>query len=178
MKAAYLTGRRQVELREAPKPGGPGPGQVLLRVNTVGVCGSDMHYYTQGRIGPQVVQYPHIVGHECAATVVAVGGGVEHLSFGQRVAVDPLVPCGRCDQCRNHRKHTCRNQRFLGNPGQLSGALVESLLMPGECCFPVPDSLDDDQTAIVEPLSIGLYTAGMGQLVQGASAGIVGSGPI
>jgi L-iditol 2-dehydrogenase len=137
-----------------------------------------MHYYTQGRIGPQVVEYPHIVGHECAATVVAAGSGVEHLKVGQRVAIDPLVPCGKCDQCRNHRRHTCRDQRFLGNPGQLSGALVERLLMPGECCFPVPDSLDDDQTAIIEPLSIGLYTASLGQLERGASAGIVGSGPI
>jgi len=151
---------------------------VLVRVSTVGVCGSDMHYYTQGRIGPQVVQYPHVLGHECAGTIAQVGGAVRHLEVGQRVAVDPLVPCGRCDQCRGGRQHTCRNQKFLGNPGQLPGALVEWLVMPAQCCYPVPESLDDDLAALVEPFSIGLYTARLGQLAQGGCAGIVGSGPI
>ncbi len=178
MKAAYLTGLRQVEIREAPVPQPPGAQEVLLRVNTVGVCGSDMHYYTQGRIGPQVVEYPHVVGHETSCMISGIGKEVRDLRPGQRVAVDPLVPCGRCDQCRGGRRHTCRNQRFLGNPGQLAGALVEYLVMPADCCYPVPDSLSDDQAAIIEPLSIGLYTARLGDLAQGARAGIVGSGPI
>jgi len=178
MKAAYLTGLRRVEIREAPAPHLEGPSDVLLRISTVGVCGSDMHYYTQGRIGPQVVEFPHVLGHECAGTILETGGEVQELRVGQRVAVDPLVPCGRCDQCRARRKHTCRDQKFLGNPGQLPGALVEYLVLPAECCFPVPDSLDDDRAAVVEPLSIGLYAAQMAQLAPGARVGIVGSGPI
>ena len=97
---------------------------------------------------------------------------------GQRVAVDPLVACGECDQCRAGRKHTCRDQKFLGNPGQLPGALVEYLVMPAACCSPVPDSLNDDQAAVVEPLSIGVYAEQMAQLAPGARVGIVGSGPI
>ena len=178
MKAAYLTGLRQVEIREAPVPRVAGPRDVLLRINTVGVCGSDMHYYRQGRIGPQVVEFPHVLGHECAGTILETGGEVRELRVGQRVAVDPLVACGRCDQCRARRKHTCRDQKFLGNPGQLPGALVEYLVLPAECCFPVPDALDDDTVAVVEPLSIGLYAAQMAELAPGARVGIVGSGPI
>ena len=178
MRAAYLTGLNQVEIRPAPAPGPPGPREVLLRINTVGVCGSDMHYYTQGRIGPQVVEYPHILGHECAGTILEIGNDVQGLRVGERVAVDPLVPCGNCDQCRAGRKHTCRNQKFLGNPGQLPGALVNYLVLPAECCSPVPDALDDDQTAAVEPLSIGIYAAEMARLTPGAQAGILGSGPI
>ncbi len=178
MKAAYLTGLNQVEIRPAPAPRQPGPHEVMLRINAVGVCGSDMHYYNQGRIGPQVVEFPHILGHECAGTILEVGAEVRELRVGQRVAVDPLVPCGSCDQCRAGRKHTCRKQKFLGNPGQLPGALVEYLVLPAECCLAVPDSLDDDEATIVEPLSIGLYAAAMAQLPPGAQAGILGSGPI
>jgi L-iditol 2-dehydrogenase len=178
MKAAYLTGLRQVEIREAPAPRLEGRREVLLRINTVGVCGSDMHYYARGRIGTQVVQYPFIVGHECAATVADTGTEVRSLRAGQRVAVDPLVACGQCDQCLSGRRHTCRSQKFLGCPGQIAGALAEYLVLPADCCTPVPDSLDDDQVAVVEPLSIGTYAAAMAQLAPGARVGIVGSGPI
>jgi L-iditol 2-dehydrogenase len=167
-----------MELRDAPMPRLSGPHDVLLRVDALGVCGSDIHYYTQGRIGPQVVAFPQILGHELAATVVDIGAGVKGLHPGQRVAVDPLVACGECDQCRAGRQHTCRNQRFLGCPGQLPGALVEYLVLPAACCIPVPDSLSDDQSALVEPLSIGVYAAQMAQLAPGARVGVVGSGPI
>jgi L-iditol 2-dehydrogenase len=178
MKAVYLTGLRKMELRQQPAPCLAGPRDVLLRIDTLGVCGSDIHYFTQGKIGTQGVEFPHILGHEFAAKVVEVGPEVKGLQPGQRVAVDPLVPCGKCDQCRTGRKHTCRDQKFLGNPGQLPGALVEYMTLPAACCVPVPDSLSDDQTALVEPLSIGVYAAQMAQLAPGARIGIIGSGPI
>ncbi len=178
MKTVFLTGLRQMEIRQAPAPRLERPQDVLLRVDTLGVCGSDIHYYTQGRIGPQVAAFPLILGHEIAATVLETGSDVRGLQPGWRVAVDPLVACGECDQCRARRQHTCRKQKFLGNPGQLPGALVEHLVMPAECCFPVPGSLDDDEAALVEPLSIGVYAAQMAQLGPGARLGIIGSGPI
>jgi L-iditol 2-dehydrogenase len=167
-----------MELRQAPTPNLAEPHDVLLRINTLGVCGSDIHYYTQGKIGSQVVAFPQILGHEFAATVVKVGAEVKSLHPGQRVAIDPLVACGECDQCRAGRKHTCRNQKFVGNPGQLPGALVEYLVLPAECCSPVPDSISDDQAAVVEPLSIGVYAAQMAQLAPGSRVGVIGSGPI
>src|SRR5579862_278008 len=177
MKAVYLTGLREMEVREAPDPQLDGPLDVLLRVDTLGVCGSDVHYYTQGKIGPLAAPFPLLLGHELAATILEAGAGVKTLHPGQRVAIDPLIPCGECDQCRSGRKHTCRNQKFLGSAGQ-PGALSEYLVMPAACCSPVPDSLNDDEAAVVEPLSIGVYATQMAQLSSGARIGIVGSGPI
>jgi len=178
MKAVYLTNLRQMELRQVPTPCLERPHDVLLRVDTLGVCGSDVHYYKQGKIGSGVPAFPQLLGHELAATVREVGAAVKSLRPGQRVAVDPLVACGECDQCRAGRKHTCRKQQFLGNPGQLPGALVEYLVMPETCLSPVPDSLNDDEAAVVEPLSIGVYAGQLAQLQAGARVGIVGSGPI
>jgi L-iditol 2-dehydrogenase len=178
MKAACLTGIRRVEVRETPDPKLIRPCDVRLRVNAVGVCGSDVHYYTAGRIGAQVVDYPFPIGHECAGTVLEAGPEVQGLRAGERVAIDPLVACGRCDQCRAGRKHTCREQKFLGSPGQLPGALVEFLVMPAECCYPIPDHMTMAEAVLVEPFSVGLYAVRLAALPPGAKIGILGSGPI
>jgi L-iditol 2-dehydrogenase len=178
MKAAFLTGIKQMEILETSKPEITDPHSVLLRVETVGVCGSDVHYYTIGRIGSFVVKYPEWTGHECAGTVVAVGEQVKKLKVGQRVAVDPLIPCGHCDQCLSGREHTCRHQRFLACPGQGPGALAEYLVMPERSCFAIPDSMTMVQAAVVEPLSIGVYAQRLAQMEPGAKIAILGSGPI
>jgi L-iditol 2-dehydrogenase len=178
MKAAFLTGIRALEIREAPEPKLTNPRDVLLRIDAVGICGSDVHYYTAGRIGSLAVQYPFIVGHECAGTVLEAGAEVRGPAAGQRVAIDPLVSCRQCDQCRAGRSHTCRKQKFLGSPGQLPGSLAEYLIMPAECCFPIPDSLSMAQATVVEPLSIGLYAQRMSHPQPGAKIAILGSGPI
>ena len=133
------------------------------RVATVGVCGSDMHYYRHGRIGSQVVQFPWIVGHECSGTVEQVGTGVKTLRVGDRVAVDPLIACGRCDQCLLGRENTCRNQKFLGCPGQTPGAMAEQLVMPERNCFPIPPHMTFEQATLVEPFAIGLYASKLAQ---------------
>ncbi|HZP02958.1 MAG TPA: NAD(P)-dependent alcohol dehydrogenase [Terriglobia bacterium] len=178
MKAAFLTGLREMEIREAPEPKITRPRDVLLRIDTVGVCGSDVHYYTTGRIGSLVVKYPEMTGHECAGTVVEVGPEVTEFKPGQRVAVDPLVTCGQCDQCLSGRAHTCRHQAFLGCPGQAPGALADYLVMPADSCYPVPDSMTLVQAAAVEPFSIGLYAQRMARLEDGAKIAILGAGPI
>jgi L-iditol 2-dehydrogenase len=178
MKAAFLTGIRQLQILDTPEPRLTSPHDVLLRIDTVGVCGSDVHYYTAGRIGTQVVQFPERVGHECAGTVVEAGSEVTRLRVGQRVAVDPLVACGQCDQCRSGRRHTCRQQRFLGNPGEAPGALAEVLRMPAESCYLVPDGMTQVQAALVEPFSIGLYAQRLSSLRPGAKLAVLGSGPI
>jgi L-iditol 2-dehydrogenase len=178
MQAAFLLGIRQIQIRETPEPKLSGPRDVLVRVETVGVCGSDVHYYTAGRIGSQVVESPWILGHECAGTVVAVGSAVTHLRPGERVAIDPLASCGSCDQCRAGRAHTCRNQKFLGSPGQLPGALCEFLVMPAESCFPVPSAMTAVQAAAVEPLSIAVYARQLSGAPLGAKIAILGTGPI
>lgn len=178
MKAAVLTGIRGIEVVEAPEPRINRPGDVKIRVTTVGVCGSDIHYYTTGRIGSQVVEYPYSVGHECAGVVLEVGGGVTRVKVGDRIAVDPAISCFACDQCLAGRPHTCRKLLFLGCPGQVPGCLAEYLVMPEESCYPLPDALTLTQGALSEPLAIGVYAAKYSIPLGGAKVGILGSGPI
>ncbi len=178
MKAAFLTGLRTMEIRQVPAPKLAAPTDVLLEVDTVGVCGSDMHYYKAGRIGCQVVEYPWIVGHECAGVVVEVGGDVTRLKVGDRVAVDPLITCGRCDQCRVGHIHTCRNQAFLGCPGQVQGSLCEYLIMPEASCFAIPDAMSMTQATLCEPYSIAMWARKLAETPEDARIGILGSGPI
>jgi L-iditol 2-dehydrogenase len=178
MKAAFLTGIRKIEILQAPEPAIAHPTDVLLAVESVGVCGSDMHYYKDGRIGCQIVEFPWIVGHECSGRALAVGPGVTRIRVGDRVAVDPLVHCGQCDQCLTGRTHTCRNQKFLGCPGQLQGSLCERLVMPEASCFTVPDGMTAEQAALAEPLCISLWAQKLSDQVNGAKIGILGAGPI
>jgi L-iditol 2-dehydrogenase len=173
-----LTGIRAMEMREVPDPVINNDTDVLVRIGAVGVCGSDIHYYTTGRIGSMVVEYPFTVGHETAGTVVDVGSAVTHLKPGDRIAIDPAMPCGTCDQCRVGRAHTCRNIQFLGCPGQAEGCLSEFVVMPAECCFPLEDHTTFHQGVLSEPLAIGVYAAKLAGDLTGAHIGILGAGPI
>jgi L-iditol 2-dehydrogenase len=178
MKTALMTGIRSLEIGEMPEPEPPNSTEVLLKIDSVGVCGSDTHYYKMGRIGAQAVEFPMTLGHECAGTVMTAGAAVKNVRVGQRVAVDPLISCGRCDQCLSGRANTCRNQSFLGCPGQAPGALIERLKLPAKCCFPVPDSMSAAQAAMVEPLSIALHAQRLAPPMPGPTVGILGAGPI
>ncbi|MBN1554748.1 MAG: alcohol dehydrogenase catalytic domain-containing protein [Phycisphaerae bacterium] len=178
MKAAYLTGIREVQVGDWPEPKLQNDTDVLLQVEILGVCGSDMHYYRTGRIGEMVVEYPYLVGHEFSAKVLDVGAKVTNVKVAQRVTVDPLMYCGQCDQCRKGREHTCRNQKFLGCPGQADGCLCERIVMPAECCFPVPDNVTAQQAALLEPFCIGLYARTLAGDVAGKTVAILGAGPI
>jgi L-iditol 2-dehydrogenase len=173
-----LTGIRQMEMRAIPDPALREATDVLLKIAVVGVCGSDVHYYATGRIGSQIVAYPFAVGHECSAVVVKTGPAVKRVKPGDRVAVEPAMSCGTCDQCRLGRPHTCRRLRFLGCPGQAEGCLSEYLVMPEQCCLPLPAALTLEQAALIEPLAIGLYAARTAALPAGAAIAILGCGPI
>jgi len=178
MKVAQFTGLRELEIVEAPEPKPERPDDVLLRIDRVGVCGSDVHYYVRGGIGDQVIEYPATLGHECSATVMEVGTAVEGLQPGTRVAVDPAIVCGECDQCRAGRLNTCRNLRFMGCPNEAPGAVAEYSVMPAENCFPLHDAITLDQAVLIEPLSVGLYAVQLGQLRPKTRIGIFGAGPI
>jgi L-iditol 2-dehydrogenase len=178
MKAAVLTGLRRMEVRQVPDPKIEKDTDVLLKIEKVGVCGSDVHYFETGRIGSQVVTYPFIVGHECAATVAAVGKAVKHVKVGEQVVVEPAVPCHNCDQCNRGRENTCFNLRFLGTPGQGGGCLCEYLVMPEECCLPIKGKLTTEQGALCEPLTIGFYAVRQSRLPRAADIAILGAGPI
>ncbi|HLP73244.1 MAG TPA: alcohol dehydrogenase catalytic domain-containing protein [Bacteroidales bacterium] len=178
MKAMMLTGIRQMEMSEVPEPQITNPGQVRIKMLAVGICGSDIHYYTDGKIGTQVVEYPFIVGHEGSGIVTEVGKKVNRVKPGDIVAIDPAMPCHECDQCLSGRQHTCRKLKFLGCPGQAEGCLSEYIVMPEESCFPLKGNLTADQGAISEPLSIGVYSVRKSGGVKNLKTGILGFGPI
>jgi L-iditol 2-dehydrogenase len=178
MKAVVLTGIRQMELRDVPEPTIKKDDEVLLKIEKAGVCGSDVHYYETGRIGSQIVKYPFIVGHECAATVKAVGSKVSRVRVGQQVVIEPAVPCHNCDQCRRGRENTCCNLRFLGTPGQGNGCLCEYIVMPEENCFPINGVITLEQGVFCEPLAIAVYSVKQAHVPEGADVAILGAGPI
>jgi len=178
MKAALLTGIRQFEIRQVPEPKIVKATDVLIRIKMVGVCGSDIHYYTTGRIGSQIIEFPFIVGHEAAGIVGQVGKKVTRVKPGQRIAIDPAVYCGHCDQCRAGRENTCRELRFLGCPGQLEGALCEYVVLPENCCYPIKDRTTFEQAALSEPLAIAVYAVERSHLPAKANVAILGAGPI
>lgn len=167
-----------MEVREVPDPKIGKDTDVLLQIEKVGVCGSDVHYFETGRIGSQVVQFPFIVGHECAATVAAVGKGVKRVVVGDQVVVEPAVSCHSCDQCNQGRENTCFHLRFLGTPGQGDGCLSEFIVMPEECCFPIDGKITIEQGVLCEPLAIGAYAVKQSRLARAADVAIFGSGPI
>jgi len=178
MKEVSLTGIRDMQVQDQTRPEIKGALDVLLKVKEVGVCGSDVHYFETGRIGDQIIEYPFLVGHECSATVEAVGTGVTRVKPGDRVAVDPAIPCFECDQCRAGRQHTCRELLFLGCPGQVDGCLCEYLIMPETSCFLLQDNVSFTQGVLSEPLAIAIYAVLQAQVKPGMRVGVLGSGPI
>ena len=178
MKKSVLTGINKIAIIDAPVPEIRNDKDVLIRMVVVGICGSDIHYYKTGRIGSQVVKYPFTVGHEGAGIVEAVGKDVSIVKPGDRIAIEPAVSCGECDQCKAGRPHTCRNQLFLGCPGQIEGNLAEYIVMPEQQCMKLKDNQSIDDGATSEPLAIGLYAVKQAALSGDESIGILGFGPI
>ncbi|MBN2590004.1 MAG: alcohol dehydrogenase catalytic domain-containing protein [Sedimentisphaerales bacterium] len=178
MKAMFLTALRQMELRDAPEPVIEKDTDVLLKIESAGVCGSDVHYFETGRIGSQVVEFPFVVGHECSASVVKTGSAVKRVKAGDQVVVEPSFACHDCDQCNIGREHTCRNVIFLGTPKQMGGCLCEYIVIPQGNCFPTYGEITLEQGALCEPLSIGIYSVQQSDFAKGSNIAILGSGPI
>ncbi len=178
MKSIKLKDIKKLQITNVPKPKIINPDDVLIKVKSVGICGSDIHYFNEGRIGSLMIDFPFTLGHEMAGIVESIGQDVTSVKSGKRIAVDPLIACFNCNQCKAGRYHTCRNQKFLGCPGQLEGCLSEYIVMPEECCYPIPDSVSFEAAVLCEPLAIGLYAVHQSILLKNKTAGILGSGPI
>ncbi len=176
MRAAVLHGTGDVRVEERPVPEA-GPGQVVVRVTSVGVCGSDTHYYEHGRIGRFVVDSPLVLGHEAAGEVAAVGPGVTSLRLGQRVSVEPGVPDLTCPQCLAGRYNLCPGMRFFATP-PIDGAFAEYVAVHEAFAHPVPDAVSDDAAALLEPLSVGLWACRKGGVTAGSRVLVTGAGPI
>ena len=155
----------------------PGPNEVVVEIGSVGICGSDVHYYEHGRIGDYVVTSPMVLGHESSGVVVALGPGVTALEIGRRVAVEPGVPCGHCEPCRRGTYNLCPNVVFFATP-PVDGALARYVAVHEAFAHPVPDSMSDDAAALIEPLSVALWANRRSGTGIGSRVLVTGAGPI
>ena len=170
MKVSRLNGAGDLRLGDEPLPDVPA-GYSLVRVTAVGLCGSDLHWYAEGGIGDARVEHPLVLGHEFAGVVE---GGPRH---GERVAVDPAMPCERCASCRAGHHNLCPHVRFAGSGAQ-DGALAEVVAWPTELLQPLPDELSDVDGAMLEPLGVAIHAVDLGHVRLGATVGVFGCGPI
>jgi L-iditol 2-dehydrogenase len=173
---AALHGTRDVRLETRELPA-LGERDVLVEVRTVGVCGSDVHYYEHGRIGSFVVEQPLVLGHEVSGVVVEHGPRAVKHPVGQRVALEPGVPCGRCSECRHGRYNLCSDVRFFATP-PVDGAFARYVAIHEDYAFALPDELSDDAGALLEPLAVGIWACRRGGVGLGDRVLVTGAGPI
>lgn len=166
MRAARLHGQRDVRVHEEERPK-PGPGQVLVRVEAVGLCGSDLHWFEEGGIGSNRITRPIVPGHEMA-------GRTED---GRLVAIEPALPCERCALCLEGHPNLCPTIRFSGQ-GDVDGSMREWMAWPERCLFPLPGGLTATDGAMLEPLGVAIHTVDLAHVRPGSSVGVFGSGPI
>ncbi|MBV0923983.1 NAD(P)-dependent alcohol dehydrogenase [Halomicroarcula limicola] len=176
MRTAVLAEPTHFELEERPRPS-PGPDDVLVAIRDVGICGSDIHYYEHGRIGDYVVDYPLVLGHESAGEVVEAGENVTGLEPGDRVALEPGVPCRRCAHCKRGDYHLCEDVRFMATPPH-DGAFAEYVAWPADFAYELPESVSTVEGALCEPLSVGIHACRRGNVGTGDTVLVTGAGPI
>ena len=177
MRAIELVARRTLEERMVPDPPEPGPGQVVVRVRAIGICGSDMHWYLDGHIGPYQSRYPRILGHEPAGEIVACGPGVTGFHAGQRVAMEPAMHCGRCEYCLSGRHNVCPATKFMGS-NSANGFFVDYVTVPATNVLAVPDSMSFSEVTLIEPLSVIVHVLEISKFRLGDTVAILGAGPI
>jgi len=170
MQVIRLHGPSDLRLHDEPIPV-PAPGQSLVRVTATGVCGSDLHWFSEAGIGDARVVKPLVLGHESAG-VIASGS-----ESGQRVAIDPAIPCGQCEYCQEGNPNLCKNLVFAGSAPD-DGTLREYLAWPTHCLHPLPDALTDADGAMLEPLGVAIHAVDLGHVRSGMTVGVFGCGPI
>lgn len=177
-KSAYLVEAKRLEIRESEMPK-VGSDDLLIRVRHVGVCGSDLAYFEDiTKRGTRKANYPVVLGHECAGEVVGLGENVMGFKVGDRVAVEPGVPCMKCEYCMNGRYNLCDRMNFMATSPWERAALSEYIAHPAMMCFKLPDNVSTMEGALVEPLAVGMHAATRAGAGPGASALIIGSGCI
>lgn len=176
MRASVLDGPMKLRVEERAIPE-PERDQVLVRVAAVGVCGSDVHYYREGRIGDFVVEEPMVLGHEASGTIVAVGADVPADRVGERVAIEPQRACRVCDQCKHGRYNLCRSIEFYATP-PIDGAFAQYVLIQADYAFPIPDSMSFEAAALCEPLSVGIWANQKAGTSVGDRLLVAGAGPV
>jgi L-iditol 2-dehydrogenase len=176
MKVAVMLGIGKMGFEERDVPQIK-PDEVLVRLEYVGICGSDIHYYETGRIGDYIVEPPFVLGHEPGGTVVEVGSAVSNLKPGDRVALEPGKTCGRCEFCREGKYNLCPDVVFFATP-PVDGVFAEYVAHPADLCFKLPDNVSTLEGALIEPLAVGFHAANQGGAHAGQTAVVFGAGCI
>jgi L-iditol 2-dehydrogenase len=176
MKVAVMTGIGQMGFEERDIPT-PKDDEVLVKLEYVGICGSDLHYYESGAIGDFVVKPPFVLGHEPGGTVIEVGKNVKHLKVGDRVALEPGKTCGHCEFCKTGRYNLCPDVVFFATP-PVDGVFQEYVAHEADLCFKLPDNVSTMEGALIEPLAVGFHAAMQGGAKAGQTAVVTGSGCI
>jgi L-iditol 2-dehydrogenase len=176
MRVSVLQKAGVIGLEERPVPT-PGPGEVLVQVGSVGICGSDVHYYRHGRIADYVVRQPLILGHEAGGRIVATGSGVDPDRIGQRAALEPGVPCRMCRECKAGRYNLCPEIRFFATP-PVDGAFAEYVTIAADFAHPIPEEISDDGAGLIEPLAVAVWACGKVLIGPASRVLIAGAGPI
>jgi L-iditol 2-dehydrogenase len=166
-----------MEVADVAPPQEIGPTDALIRVKAIGICGSDLHYYRGEPAGNAALAYPFIMGHEFAGVVEAIGAQVTNVRVGDRVAVDPAMPCGHCEFCLEGNPNFCTTMRFSGSPG-VAGAMQDLVVQPARTAFKMPDSMTFAQGAVLEPLGVALHSMNLGKVHLADTVAVIGSGPI
>ncbi len=176
-RAALLYGPLDIRIEDMPDEE-PGPGELLLDVTAVGICGSDLHSYLSGGIGGTVAVSPLVLGHEAAGRVAKLGPGLTgKFSVGQPVAIDPAIHCGECEQCMNGRQHLCTRMQFIGLFPR-HGALRRQMVHPAEQCIALPDGMDPITAALLEPLGVALHASRLAKVAVDEDVLVLGCGAI
>jgi len=177
MKVAVMTAARQMEWVERDIPETK-PGELLIKLEYVGVCGSDLHFYQDGRLGNWIPDGPLTLGHEPGGMVVEVGAGVEGFAPGDKVAIEPGVPCGVCEYCKRGDYNLCEQMSFMAIPGEREGVFSEYCAHPANMCYKLPDNMDTMEGALIEPLAVGFHAVQSSGAKIGQSAIVMGCGCI
>jgi D-xylulose reductase len=177
MRALVLHEKNRMSIEEVEAPGAPGPGQVRIAMHTVGICASDVHYWTDGKIGPFVVEAPMILGHEGAGTVLEVGEGVTGLDVGDRVVMEPGVPDPSSRAVKEGNYNVDPGVEFWATP-PVHGCLADEVVHPAAYTYRLPETMSFAEGALIEPFAVGMFAATKAEISPGDVAAVVGAGPI
>lgn len=175
-RAAFMQGTNKMVFKDIPMPE-IGAKDVMIKIDSVGICGSDVHYYQHGRIGDFIVEGDLILGHECAGEVVEIGPEVKNLTIGDRVALEPGKTCGKCEFCKEGKYNLCPDVEFFATP-PYHGVFSDFVAHPEDMCFKLPENVSNVEGALVEPLAVGLHASSQGDVKLGDTVVIFGSGCI
>ncbi len=176
MKVAVMLDKMKMGWEERPIPV-PGDNEILVKIDCVGICGSDMHYYENGKIGSYIVDPPFVLGHESGGVVVEIGKDVKHLNVGDRVALEPGKTCGHCEFCRSGKYNLCPDVKFFATP-PIDGVFQEYVVHEADLCFKLPDNVSTMEGALIEPLAVGMHAANQAGASLGKTAVVTGAGCI